>query len=75
MEDLLRFKRKQLKGESIVAKTESRMTKKISKSLNRATRKRVEEDEAILSAYHEAKENFSKLNRIHNEHLWESTRR
>lgn len=41
---MLKFKRKQLKFETVDTKTESKMTHKISKSLNRAARWRVEED-------------------------------
>ncbi len=51
MEDLIRFKRKQLRGETIDTKTESRISQKISKSLNRISRRRVEEDESIIQAY------------------------
>lgn len=74
MEDLIRFKRKQLKGETIETKTEFKISQKISKSLNRASRRRIEDDDPIFQAYQSAKENFSKLNRIQNELLWESTR-
>ena len=61
MEDLLRFKRKQLRGEFVVTKKEKKMTNKISRSLNRITRKSIEEDEGILQAYHNSKEQYSNL--------------
>ena len=61
MEDLLRFKRKQLRGELVVTKKEKKMTNKISRSLNRITLKRIEEDEGILQAYHNSKEQYSNL--------------
>ena len=51
MENLIRFKRKQLKGETIEAKTESKMSLKISKSLNRASKRRIEDDDSISIAY------------------------
>ena len=37
------------------------MTNKISRSLNRITLKRIEEDEGILQAYHNSKEQYSNL--------------
>lgn len=44
LENLIRFKRKQLQIESVNIKTESKLTKNVSKSLNKLTKKQVADD-------------------------------